>query len=996
MSSSTGGGTGQGGPSMSGGNEIQADAMVVNSRLIMPPGSFAGFGVEDPEYAIEMDGMMKFHNQGTLPNSKSLALYCTNGNELYWQNQLLTSGSGTHATDITITDKDSDADYFPAFVSTSGTQQNVYIQNGDLAGTKAFLKYTISSSGTIGTLATTKFEGDLTGNVTGDVTGDLTGNVTGIISTNPLTISSISKSSATVAQVTTTTDHNLSTGDGVTVAGIDQVEYNRTSAITKISDTVFTYTHRTTTTNPTFTSATATPTPVDGNVLGAATSIANYSPIQTGSTTRYFPVLQSTASNTYYPTSFHSSNTGYLEWYYKDGTDPTLKVHNVEIPSPGVLTGNVTGDLTGNVTATSVLANGVTATTQATSDDSTKVATTEFAKNVATDEGRRILATDSVGTETVTPAEGYNVYEINNLLGDKLVTLEMPGSTTNANGKRYYITAYAAYTGQSAKIRFSLGSGASFSSILTSSQALYSPYPNVGAIRPGEASDYEEIRNTAGITFFWEFVAVYINSNYYYMFNRAGSPFQRLRELRITDESNGNATVIDSTGITGGINKVKTVASSTNATYYLTFVDSNNGTATEESVYTNSQLLCNPSTGSITAEVLTAVGNSFASKLVGGPATNLNDPPAYSERLVLQSSDNNETYHQMRTKSTTSAYKQIGFNWYMGNSSTTNYFSPLWADGTNTYIGGCWNNATPIKVPHANTHIEFSKNIEITSSSGKLYVGNTFGTTEPTTGSFYITYAMGSANWAGTSSGVVINTSGTGWSGTTTSIWARYGVLSGLNFTLTSDERNKRRIRSLKPADSYEVVKKLRPVTFLWKDAMKNRTDGLHSYGFIAQDIEKVVPQTVSSRPGIISFDRPIMGKFQVCDISNIVTIEAVEWPVGEFNIPGNGVEYEKIKIGDIIDAELELEDNGNAEQMRFKVIQVTGKYINATTTTSIDNDKYTGSVALLGRENEAVKDVEQTQLIALLVSALQASISKVETLEDRLSSLESMIIKRK
>ena len=44
----------------------------------------------------------------------------------------------------------------------------------------------------------------------------------------------------------------------------------------------------------------------------------------------------------------------------------------------GNVTGNVTGDLTGNVTATSVLANGVTATTQTTGDNSTKVATTAY------------------------------------------------------------------------------------------------------------------------------------------------------------------------------------------------------------------------------------------------------------------------------------------------------------------------------------------------------------------------------------------------------------------------------------------------------------------------------------------------------------------------------------------------------------------------------------------------------------------------------------------
>ena len=51
---------------------------------------------------------------------------------------------------------------------------------------------------------------------------------------------------------------------------------------------------------------------------------------------------------------------------------------NVTGDLTGNVTGNVAGDLTGNVTATSVLANGVTATTQTASDNSTKVATTAY------------------------------------------------------------------------------------------------------------------------------------------------------------------------------------------------------------------------------------------------------------------------------------------------------------------------------------------------------------------------------------------------------------------------------------------------------------------------------------------------------------------------------------------------------------------------------------------------------------------------------------------
>ena len=57
---------------------------------------------------------------------------------------------------------------------------------------------------------------------------------------------------------------------------------------------------------------------------------------------------------------------------------PSSITVNVTGDLTGNVTGNVTGDLTGNVTATSVLADGVTATTQTTGDNSTKVATTAY------------------------------------------------------------------------------------------------------------------------------------------------------------------------------------------------------------------------------------------------------------------------------------------------------------------------------------------------------------------------------------------------------------------------------------------------------------------------------------------------------------------------------------------------------------------------------------------------------------------------------------------
>jgi len=62
---------------------------------------------------------------------------------------------------------------------------------------------------------------------------------------------------------------------------------------------------------------------------------------------------------------------------YTIGLPSSITV-NVTGNLTGDVTGDVTGDLTGNVTATSVLADGVTATTQTTGDNSTKVATTAY------------------------------------------------------------------------------------------------------------------------------------------------------------------------------------------------------------------------------------------------------------------------------------------------------------------------------------------------------------------------------------------------------------------------------------------------------------------------------------------------------------------------------------------------------------------------------------------------------------------------------------------
>ncbi len=99
----------------------------------------------------------------------------------------------------------------------------------------------------------------------------------------------------------------------------------------------------------------------------------------------------------------------------------------------GNVTGNVTGDLTGNVTATSVLADGVTATTQTAGDNSTKVATTAYVDSVSVDDDLNFAGDSGTGTvdlDTQTFTVGGTANEIVTSATGQALTIGLPSSIT--------------------------------------------------------------------------------------------------------------------------------------------------------------------------------------------------------------------------------------------------------------------------------------------------------------------------------------------------------------------------------------------------------------------------------------------------------------------------------------------------------------------------------------------------------------------------------------
>jgi hypothetical protein len=65
------------------------------------------------------------------------------------------------------------------------------------------------------------------------------------------------------------------------------------------------------------------------------------------------------------------------------------------------------------------------------------------------------------------------------------------------------------------------------------------------------------------------------------------------------------------------------------------------------------------------------------------------------------------------------------------------------------------------------------------------------------------------------------------------------GVLTAVDFNSLSDQVHKTNINEID--DSWSLLNQLRPVSFDWKDINK------HSYGFIAQEVEQVLPNIVST-----------------------------------------------------------------------------------------------------------------------------------------------------
>lgn len=163
--------------------------------------------------------------------------------------------------------------------------------------------------------------------------------------------------------------------------------------------------------------------------------------------------------------------------------------------------------------------------------------------------------------------------------------------------------------------------------------------------------------------------------------------------------------------------------------------------------------------------------------------------------------------------------------------------------------------------------VTFSRNIHIGGSS-YLNFGSADGSSgygiRDSGGTIQVKNSGGSWASIGTGSGTVNAAGNDGYGGCYDQTGGLY--LSGTTMRFkwvdvyycvqyaTSDERLKRGIRDLGDDGGLDVVMKLRPVSFEWKDADMASREG-EQLGFIAQDVEAILPQIVRTSDASIEVE---------------------------------------------------------------------------------------------------------------------------------------------
>ena len=336
-------------------------------------------------------------------------------------------------------------------------------------------------------------------------------------------------------------------------------------------------------------------------------------------------------------------------------------------------------------------------------------------------------------------------------------------------------------------------------------------------------------------------------------------------------QSNGDTapTWVSVSGLTAGTattaTQVNTILQAANASYFPTFVDSNNATATGESIYTTSSFSINPSTGvvifgSTTAATSTATGalqvrggvGIGGGLYVGGNASLLGNKLAtkyltLSPNTIATDVSSLGAYIQLGNPVSNQPPDVCGIQFANYSGSGTGLAAIRYNNGGANY--GLELDASTLS----------SDKIRLVAgATGGVIVTSLTNATSTTTGALQVVggVGIGGGLFVG---GTMTATSAqitTGLSVGATAPSATAGEIRATNEITayySSDRRLKENIKLI--ADPITIVNQIRGVRFDWTDEHIQKRGGedgyfvrKHDIGVIAQEVEAVLPEIVATR----------------------------------------------------------------------------------------------------------------------------------------------------
>jgi len=194
-------------------------------------------------------------------------------------------------------------------------------------------------------------------------------------------------------------------------------------------------------------------------------------------------------------------------------------------------------------------------------------------------------------------------------------------------------------------------------------------------------------------------------------------------------------------------------------------------------------------------------------------------------------------------------------------------------------------------------------------------------------------------------------------------------IQSGIGFFMSSDQRIKKNIQSLSPEESLQLIQHLKPVQFNYIDSTKRTTK---KYGFIAQEVESVLPTVINHSSDYI----PNIFEIVQIDKTNKTKIRLTTKTTDLFELPID--KSQKIK--------LKFYDASNNEILREIQEIIDDKTVLLSKPITED------PLFLYGQEVPDFRSVENEQINAVLLSAVQAQQKKIVSLESKNVSLEKKI----